>query len=288
MEILNNAQATPQRFHALLKLVNRLQPIKPIKRSTILELLQPDSITNNQEASTSVLNFATNFSIVIEQDGQYQLHADVPAKIDDLKVYRRFLQERFTGVTDPNEHNYLLNLFTAWVATQDERILALRPTEIAARFNEEVSGASESTRSFNETKFNGWRNWATFLGWGKIYPETLFQVRFAPDASERLLPLLPELIPGGVWMHFDDFMLRLAERCPELDGGSLFEQCWEASRPTESRGTRLSLMLSTGLRTLEGQGLLELRLEADTGSSWYLAQAQGMINRVSHIRWVSS
>lgn len=288
MEILNQAPVTPQRFHALLKLVQALQ--QP-KREDIQNCLQPPSLHENQDTSKLVINHAVKFNILIEdQDtGILRLAEDVPTDIANIKAYRRFLQRRFTGITQPRSDNYLLNQFTAWYAVQNERVYSSKPDELASNFSNQMYDRTDDSegRTFNDTKFNGWRNWASFLGWGHTYNiQSAIQLQFVPDAAERLIGVLPDLLPDTQWMTMGAFMESLAEGCPELDGGRLFNQCWEASRPTETRGIQISLMLSTALRVSQKRGYLEFKIEADSRDVWQLVPAQGMINRISHIRQV--
>lgn len=284
MEILNDAFVTPQRFHALLKLVMLLQ--QPT-REAIRNCLQPESLHKNQDASTGTINYAIAFGILIDDMSILRLADDVPADIDDIEQYRRFIQHRFAGVAQKESHNYLLNQFAAWYAVQNERVYAMTSDELASKFSNEMYDRTDNDegRAFNSTKFNGWRNWASFLGWGYAYTiQSAFPARFVPDAGKRLAGVLSILLPDTQWVTVEAFMQGLANCCPELDGGILFNDCWQASRPTEVRGSQISLMLSTAFRVNQKQGYLELKLEGDAGDVWHLAPAQGMINRVSHLR----
>jgi hypothetical protein len=288
MEILNEASATPQRVQAMLRLVALLpQP----KRQDIFDCLQPASIRDNQTTSTKILNHLLQFRIVIE-DAETEvlcLADDAPRDLDSADAYRRFMQRRLTGITELGVDNYLLNEVTAWYAVQNERVYTLNAEQASANFSSELYDLTDDDeiRALNSTKFNGWRNWASFLGWGVLYPAASnVGTNFVPDASERLLGVLNDLLPDQEWIVMSAFMAQLAEHCPELDGGVLFERCWQMSRPTDNRGTAMSLMLSTGLRVLQKRGCIEMKLEPDAGDLWNLFTAQGMINRISHIRRV--
>jgi hypothetical protein len=86
-------------------------------------------------------------------------------------------------------------------------------------------------------------------------------------------------------MSFGLFMERLADTCPELDGGRLFNHCWQASRGAEQRGNRMSLMLSTGLRSLHNTGVIKLSEQADALTIWRLYPAAGSsLQQVTHIQ----
>lgn len=288
-EVFRVALTTPLRLQAVLKLLALLGD-KP--REEIQTLLQPGVLSNNQNTSREVINLLKNLGMVIETEpeGQLSLAEDVPRDIAKLESYRCYMQSNLLGITDPNApNNYVLNQFAAWFAVQDDRIAQTKLVDLTARFNEQLypaetgGAANGQTRTMNETKFNGWRNWAAFLGWGLTHDA--FQSGFVPDANlrvggllETLLPVVDELVPMRA------FMDTLAKHCPELDGGNLFEDVWVLSRPTEERGNRLSLMLSTGLRVLARCGKVELIDMADAGDLWQLFPVQGGINRISHIK----
>ena len=109
-------------------------------------------------------------------------------------------------------------------------------------------------------------------------------MRIVPDSTLRLRPLLPELLLEiGVEVPMVVFMTNLAKRCPELDGGALFERCWSASHPGEVRGNRLSLMLSTALRVLHQNSIIEMVYRGDSALTWTLFPSQSHINRATHI-----
>jgi len=287
-EIFREALATPLRLHAVLKL---LALLGNRTRDDILMLLQPEILSDNQNTAKNVINLLKNLGMVRETDtsSQLSLAEDVPRNIDKLESYRRYMQNKLLGITNPNApNNYVLNQFAAWIAVQDERIAQLSKVNLTARFNEEMypsetgDASDAQTRTMNDTKYNGWCNWGVFLGWGLTHDA--FKAGFIPDASIRVRSVLETLLPEKDQLPASIFMERLAEHCPELDGGALFEDAWQFSRPTENRGNRTSLMLSTGLRVLERCGDLSLILMPDAGDLWRLYPIQGGLNQISHVK----
>jgi hypothetical protein len=291
MEIINNNQITPRRLHALVRLVSRLrQP----NRASLLDLLQPPDLVDSQEAAKAVYNAAVRYNLIVEDDSsdRVALHKDIAngKDIDSADAYRAFMQKRLTGVANEHEDNYLLNLVTAWYAVQNERIFQYqRKEDISEQFNADMDPRDqeellEEGRLFNPTKLNGWLTWAYFLGWG--WRMTIGrQEILMPDAGKRLLPALPVLLSDSGEIRFGQFATKLAELCPELDGGSLFKKCWTASRGAEEQGKQLSLMLSTGLRSLHDNKLIQLIDTGDAAETWHLYPAQAhTVVRVTHIQ----
>lgn len=283
-EILNNSVVTPPRLHAMVRLVSRL---KAPTRQDLYDLLQPiDALPKleTQEAAKGVYTAARSCSLLAEDERAIVILQVDARSVESLGDFRRHMQQRLLGVVDDSADNYLLNIYAAWYAVQDDRVFQFTPKDFETRFNSEIFPDAEG-RHFNATKFNGWRDWAIFLGlcWSMWFAKSEVAV---PDAHDRLEPLLPALLPDGeTEVLFGSFMDMLAQHCPELDGGMLFNRCWQASRGSEQRGNRLSLMLSSGLRVLHDAGVIQLELVPDAAVKWQLYPAPTHpVPQVSHIR----
>jgi len=282
-EILNNAQVTPPRLHAMVRLVPQL---RDPSRQDLCDLLQPSAALpqlENQEAASGVFTAARSCGLVTEDVGG-AIRLLVPAEaVETLAAFRRHLQGALLGITDDAADNYLLNIYTAWYAVQDDRVFKFELKDFEVRFNSEVFPEAES-RQFNITKLRGWRLWAAFLGlgWSMKFGNRELIV---PDARDRIQPLLGRLLPERESMvRFGDFMEQLAEHCPELDGGSLFMRCLQMSRGANHHDSRLSLMLSTALRVLHEAGEIVLTSQADAPTKWQLYPAVGhRFAQISHI-----
>jgi hypothetical protein len=281
-EILNNAVVTPHRLHAFVRLVSRTGKRN---KQELLSLVQPGPLTTSQEAANEVFRAALVLGLIQEDAHKIVCLAVQPEQVEKIEAFRTCVRDALTGVVDDDRPNHLLNLFAAWYAAQGERIFRLARDEIDDAFNSEVYPRVEP-RPFNTTKLGGWEEWARFVGWGWFLhaPHGRRPV-LVPDAHERLRPLLPQLLPdNGREALFADFAAGLARTSPELDGGVLFERCWEATRPGQVRGNQLSLMLSTGLRVLQHVGSITLTRSRDAGEVWYLYPAEGQnLREVTHI-----
>ncbi len=283
-ELLNSAQVTPPRLHAMVKLVSRLQAPT---RKDVIDLLQPLVLISDQSAAKNIYIAAVNCNIVSEAPDKTLVLNGEAAQLESTQGFQLYMQERVLGVTDPYKPNYLFNLYSAWYIVQNEHVFQFVEKDYETGFNEELFQDAES-RTFNMTKFNGWLRWAAFLGLGwPIKPGLIGRGEIlVPCASNRLKGILSQLlIRDEQVIKFNLFAERLSELCPELDGGQLFTYCWEASRGGGRRGNNLSLALSTGLRQLHDSGEIELIRQADATDIWQLYPAQGQVlKQVTHIR----
>lgn len=283
-EILNNAQVTPPRLHALVRLV---PVVRQPTRADLFNLLQPLRALPKQENQIAVDGvFAAARSCgLLSEDAENIVRLNVsPESIDTLISFRRHMQLKLLGITDDGDDNFLLNIYSAWYAAQDDRVFKFSQKDFELRFNEALFAESD-TRRFNTTKLRGWQNWARFLGHG-WWLEQGSKSLLVPNAQGRIEPKLNHLLPEGQSaVRVGDFMEQLGEQCPELDGGTLFQRCAQVSHTTAVFGNRLSLMLSNALRTLDTIGVIQLMLQADAPVKWQLYPAVGHKHQlISHIR----
>ena len=283
-ELLNSAQVTPPRLHAMVRLISHLQAPT---RKDVIDLLQPSVLVSDQSAAKNVYVAAVNCEIINEAPDKTLVLSGETAQLESMQGFQLYMQKRVLGVTESYQPNYLFNLYSAWYIVQNERIFQFVEKDFETRFNEELFQDAE-LRTFNMTKFNGWRRWAAFLGLGwPIKPGLSGRSEIlVPCASNRLKGVLAQLLTKDEQViKFSLFVERIAELCPELDGGSLFTYCWGASRGSEQRGNNLSLTLSTGLRQLYDSGEIELIRQADATDIWQLYPAEGqLLKQVTHIR----
>ena len=276
---------TPQRIHALVTCVHVLQEVP---RETLMDLLQPDAITDNQDTTKIIYRYARRYDLI--QENQMPDHrvslAVSPVVASDPEAFRQHMQRVLLGVTDESQDNFLLSQFAAWYAAQDERVMDYSKADFEAKFHEDLYPSAAQRVLAEQPGISAWRTWAEFLGWG--WPLKFAQgeeAKIVPDATSRIRPLLPTLLPdAGVDVPFGSFVARLGASCPELDGGVLYGRCWEAGRGGEARGNRVSLMVSTALRVLNQEGAITLVDRRDVPDTWALFPAQSHITRVTHVR----
>jgi|GEM_PF-1236794 len=290
MEIINDAQVGPRRFYVMLRLVSDLpgptkQEVSHLTQLPVILDHASDVSKSSLLASENTYKHAVNCEQISENEGKIlSLHGD-SKQVSTMLSFQDHMRQVLLGITEAKQSNFLFNLFSAWYAVQDEKVL-FPSEEYHVSFNTDMSPyfPKPEDRLFNSTKLNGWRQWAEFLGLGWVMRWGSRPI-LIPDATKRVKAVLPEVFYDTELLRFHLFIERLAELCPELDGGKLFTYCWQASRGTEIRGNRLSLMLSTALRTLTTLQEIQLLEEADSLDVWKLYRNQGgLYQEVTHIQ----
>jgi len=285
MEIINNGQITPKRLIALLNVIGRFGDIS---RNNLQNLMQPQFLEGDQSASNAVINTANRLNLISEVGNKSKtisLHPSIllNSNSGSLESYRLLLQDRLLGILNESQDDYLLNLVIAWYAMKGYSIVGRSKEEVAKDFNSEMSSKdartlTEEGRAFNSTKLNAWMTWATFLGFGWEYNNQFFQ-----DAHLRIRPMLSQFKEEE--LQISSFMEALGEKCPELDGGILFTKVKQDLKFTDSGGSNISLMTSTGLRILARNNEIKFIYRADSRSVWSLQKASGHeFQRISHIK----
>jgi hypothetical protein len=288
MEIINDARVEWRRLWALARLVAELGTST---RQEILDLLQPQVLVEKSASTASAVTYrvAIDTGLIREHEDKTVSLGVAPENLASEAAFQDYMRDTILGVTEKYQSNYLFNLFSAWYAVQDTRVFYdLAEQKYFPQFNADMASSQETDeqRLFNDTKLNGWRKWAIFLGLGwsmKINGREIV----VPDATRRLRAALPTLFQEGTHMALEQFIERLGRVCPELDGGKLFTYCWQASRSSEVQGNRLSLMVSTGLRTLDRLQAVRLEYRADALNIWQLYPAQGSVHQqLTHVEYL--
>jgi hypothetical protein len=290
MEIINESQVEPRRLQALIRLISYLEAPK---RQELFDLLQPTALMERfqskepQLAARITNRIAVDYGLAKENDEKVLRLQAASAQVETMSAFQAYMQKSILEETLENQPNYRFNLFSAWYAVQDERVFHDLPTRgYDVAFCEEVFPGVED-RPFNSTKFSAWRKWANFLGLGWLTRIGSKEI-LVPDATKRLKNVLPSLFQEESKLPFGLFMEHLASICPELDGGVLFNKCWQASRGADQHGNNVSLMVSTGLRTLQGMDIIKLIDQVDAIDIWYLYPAQGHQRQVTHIQRIGA
>lgn len=284
-EVIAHLSATPNRVYAMLKLLEALEVQNPTP-GQLYDLLQPTEMQENKESAKEVYSVAIGLDLVKkgERDGLH-ITSDFPSSYEDFRLR---MQSIVLGATRPEENNYLLSQLTAWYAAYNHEVLTMNRSVVERKFHENlypgVISQANQTRKVQDSSLLSWGLWAQFLGFGREYSFSNEARRLRPNAYKRIRPLLKGFATQSGEFTVQHFIDQLAFYCPELDGGIVYNKVYESIYSESPSHATLSLMLSTALRNLEVEGIIELIDRADALYTRQLFPSQSYLNRVSHIR----
>jgi hypothetical protein len=273
--VFNNAQMTRERLKATFQLVAGFDGIA---RDKLKELLEP---TGKQAASNACINFLASLQLIDDRNGLYYANPEV-TNFDDA------LSAQLLDQTRQNQPQYLLSLFAAYYATQNEQVMFRSRNELIQDFNRDIlrdKSRSGGETTMNDEKFRGWIRWAIHLGWGRLHPKGNM---LTPDATQRLQKVLDDVIAPNEHITIQAFLDKLSVACPELDNGALYNYCQQSlGNDTIMPTAKLSLMLSTALYTLQHQSILKLHIVNDAVHKVTIF-GEIPVQTISHIERVSA
>lgn len=279
----------------LLVLWRAVRAYGPGTEQDLLRLVVPATLaTGQQDLAAKTLLRWKQLGFFVEKEGRIHLSEEV-ATIgpDDLDACRAAVlrlvllpanNPEFEADSDATVEKSKASDCTramAWAMAQDPYSFPSK-YKYGAETLQDDQGVSPRLFS-NETRWQGFMEWATFVGAGF----TAARVGFVPVPWFAVQTMLATVFGEARSLAQADFFERLAECLPIVDGGSFRLQLAEqTSRPwrTESgAGTEVSPTLSAALLTLEALGVLRLEERSDAPQRMLLGAGARPIHRVSHI-----
>jgi hypothetical protein len=281
--MFTDGPATPVRLEVLLDVVKSKG--EGIKRAVLYELLQPSSLSGGgQDTAKNTVSAAKELGLAEEKTGKI-------IKLSEGFDRKKSAQENILNAIDQKvltnaKIELHLALFFAYRLGLDKDLyerVSWSNDEWAHAFNRDVFQNEPQTNQFNATKYTGLNRWLSYIGLGWYDSNSQFQ----PDPVERLQRALPAIFGSKKKLPGDDFMEKLAEACPELDGGKLFLQAnkYRGYDPTQKQ---CSLGLGQALLGLHEDGKIRLTCTNDS-RSWIIGIAEPTFDdwiksdRITHI-----
>ena len=290
MSILN--RPTDGSAPVLLVLWRALRRLGPMPKEKLLALCAPPSIGDDQ-AKKTLLRWA-QLRLFVEQDDGLRLAPPFDRlDADGSPDYGAFRREvRRLTLSEESNQEFLkpepggaadFTFVAAWLLSTDvyadhfhshPHIQRLEQSQVAP------IGAGDSKYALqNDTRWVGFRDWAAFLGFA--WNSTPFQL----DPTEAIEDELDDVFGEETELAADDFVQRLGDKLPVLDGGEYCHRARERAtdgwRPIKDR--EVSPALSRALLRLKESGRIRLDLRSDADSRQLLGAAFVDTRRVSHI-----
>jgi hypothetical protein len=270
--VFTDNPVTPTRVEALVDLLRSSR--RKFTRGMLYRLFQPDELPalraeakDKYSQTKSTLKAAGELRLIElgeDPESPVNLLADCPSSKTTRTIVLEALDRHVLATVDIEPY---FAPFYSYILYLGERGIVNRSgDEWSIAFERDVHGGERPSNPFNSSKWVGLHRWYAFSGLGWYDPKGTFQ----PIPSERLARQLPAIFGKERRLASDDFMRRMAEHCPELDGGEIFT---ETNRNYQPRDRICSLGLSHALIELHEDGVLRLECPRDA-RGWNIAAAQ--------------
>ena len=173
-----------------------------------------------------------------------------------------------------------------WTLAQD--VYEFTPTSHATVepiCNEQVQ-SSEVILLQNDTRWAGFKSWAEFLGFGRSESGRA-QGAFLTDPTPVVASYILQCLPTKDAVSIQEFLDRLAEAVPVLDGGHYRKEVESKLRPEKWKApgpSAVSTSLSRALLRLQASGILRFADRSDSESRVNLIGRAGRtVQSVTHV-----
>lgn len=257
---------TPTRVETLVDLLRQTR--YQFDREKLGMVLQPDELpkvgADSRRTQTSVaVRAAVELGLVEETARGLRLTFERGDPRPTRDVVLQAVDERVLSGEDVEPY---FARFYAWLLNEGRAADTRRNgDEWAKAFETAVYQGRSPNNPFNGAKYDGLKRWIAYAGLGWFDPRGVFQ----PNPFGRVSRRLDAIFGGDDALPGDEFMARVGECCPELDGGAVFVRALPAWR---REATTCTLGLSHALVDLHLARQLRLTCARDSGG-WSIAAA---------------
>jgi len=258
---------TPVRLQILIGLLRECS--RGLARKEAYRLLQPEPLNADLGSSSPAVvtvKAAIELELAEDDGGVLSLTPACRKQADSREAILRAFDARVLSNADVEKYFALFYSYYLGLGKKTYELRAFNNEQWAERFNQAVFADAPQENRFNGTKLTGLHRWFNFVGLGWYDPNGGFQA----NPYERVERALPQIFGRQKKLESDVFMAKLAEACPELDGGGLFLQ---ANPQWDGAGKRCTLGLSCALIELHLDGVIRLSCPADS-AGWNIGDAE--------------
>jgi hypothetical protein len=283
------AYSVPGRFLALCDFLLGCPQMRE-KRSVCESALMPDGLLTGEDKRPmvrTVISEAAKLGLIEKNDDDIQIAADAPRTLRTQKTDRRTWPLAFMDLFIQSEENHDMLLALAWwlslpvlSAPGDWTTIDMSP-----KWRQDAS----SLGPMNDFRYSSFASWAIYLGlaWRQAKQQDRWLV---PNPARHVLTRLQTEL-GAKPREYEalDFVRRLGDWCPVLDGGTFRKKAESKGLSETLDAKQVSSSLSLALLCLEDGGYLDLTHAADADA---LLLHESMIagrpqsQRVSGVRWL--
>lgn len=255
--MFTDGPVTPTRLEVLIGFL-RATSMMTVSRDVVIKLLQPSAVIGddgNRTGATQTILAADQLEL-IETSGTIKLKFDRTDKRTTREIVLSALDKLVLSNTSVEPYfapfySYVLSL------NENGSVSASDGDLWEKKFTADINQGVRGNNPFNETKLTGLRRWYEYAGLGWFDPAGIFQ----PNPYYRIKRSLAAIFGKVNKLSGDDFMIRLSESCPELDGGAIYSETMKHIKTNAENVCTLGL--SHALVDLHIDGVIRLDCPID-------------------------
>ena len=266
----------------------------PLSEDKLLALCAPPSVVDQTDmmARKTLLRW-TQLGVLVSAGERVELAEGLKRiDADDLTQVRRellrvvlspannpaFSRESATAFDDAKGASDFTRA-TAWLLSQDPYTFQTPWESVDDLQNRQEANPRIFT---NSTRWDGLKEWGDFLGVAWPSPSGTGVI---PNPAVAILGVLDEVMGGLAESPQDDFLARLADALPVLDGGTYRRMVEDAlpRLPRPAGKDHVSASLSLALLQLEASNHVRLETRADAPYRLLIGRRGRELRRVSHV-----
>jgi hypothetical protein len=265
--MFTDGPATPRRVEVFLDVLRwfAVQGHRKLKRSALIELLQPRTLPGvpaDRDQAKETLRAAGELGFITVRGDSLEAEFDTASPESSRELLIAAFETTVLAQTDVERH---FALFYSFLLGLDPEGSQSTREQLAETFQAKVYGTARGENPFNTTKLDGARRWLRYVGLGWHDSENSFH----PSPYGRVRRSLAPLFGRKRKLDSEEFRAGLAEICPELDGGRIFQKANPAYNATPRAFT---VGLSQALIALHDDQIIRLHSYPDS-RGWSLASA---------------
>lgn len=218
--MFTDGPVTPTRLEVLIDFLRETSMVS-VSRDVVVKLLQPSAIIGNDGNRTG----AAQTILAADQLGLIENSATIRPTFErsDKRKTREIVLDAIDKLvlSDTSVEPYFAPFYSFVLSLNESG--SISPSDgdrWETRFTAEVNQGVRGANPFNKTKLTGLRRWYEYSGLGWFDPAGVFQ----PNPYYRIKRSLAHIFGKTNKVSGNDFIVRLAETCPELDGGRIYSE----------------------------------------------------------------
>lgn len=236
--------AIPERVYALCQAIKS----RTMQESDLRELLEPSDLGGSTKYFGTVRDAAKQLGLISVKEGDISLAVDSKC-VSSYDSMREYIVSNIDTISE----GLFFDVSKEYIS-MNEQVFKLKGVSEAALVEHmsKVIG-----KPVYEDDMRAWRFWATYLGLGNLHDMLLL-----PNMYTYLKAVLAVCnIKKGEEYTFTDFMAAIKPYAEiglsDIDGNK-----------------KINLAMSSGLRALHDEGIIQLSHKLDSGDMWFLYEAE--------------